>query len=64
MPAGTAVAKAETALKSSARKKHLKGRQAARYVYGALNNLGLKHGNRSTMKGLRRVPARHTIMGS
>lgn len=53
MPAGTVVAKAETALKAAARRKGLKGAHAARYVYGALNNQGMKHGSQSTKKGLR-----------
>ena len=51
MPRGTKVAKAERALKRSARKKGLKGKRAARYVYGALNNRGLKRGNRTTRRG-------------
>ena len=55
VPAGTAVAKAEGALKAAARKKGFKGRRADRYVYGALNNMGMKHGNVSTAKGLRRI---------
>lgn len=55
MPAGTKVAKAEAELKASAEKKGLKGRHAARYIYGALNNLGLKHGSKSTRKGLAKL---------
>jgi len=55
MPAGTKVAKAEDALKSSARKKGYKGRRADAYVYGTLNNMGMMHGNRPTSSGLRRA---------
>ena len=62
MPQGTAVAKAETALKAAARKKGLTGRRAARYVYGALNNEGMKHGNKTTPKGARHIPVKHTMM--
>ena len=54
MPEGTAVAKAETALKAAARKRGFKGRKAARYVYGALNNEGLKQGNKTTAKGMQK----------
>lgn len=59
MPAGTAVAKAESRIKREAGKKRLKGRRAARYVYGALNNAGLMHGNKSTAKGLSK--AQHAL---
>ena len=52
MPAGSKVAKAEEALKASAKKKGYKGRRAAGYVYGALNNMGMMHGNQPTKKGL------------
>ena len=55
MPKGTKVAKAERALKASARQKGLTGEKAARYVYGALNNLGLKKGSKTTSRG--RSPA-------
>ena len=51
MPRGTKVAKAKRALKRSARKKGLKGKRAARYVYGALNRIGLKRGSRTTKRG-------------
>lgn len=53
MPAGTAVAEVETRLRAQARKKKLKGRDAASYVYGTLNKAGLKHGNVTTDKGMR-----------
>lgn len=51
MPRGSKVAKAERALKASARKKGFTGKRAARYVYGALNNLGLKRGSKTTRRG-------------
>lgn len=67
MPQGTKVAAAEAALKAEAKKKGLKGRRADRYVYGALNNAGLKHGSKSTRKGLAKLashsPVRSTSMG-
>lgn len=54
MPKGTRVAKAERGLKASARKKGFTGERAARYVYGALNNLGLKKGSKTTARGRKR----------
>jgi hypothetical protein len=51
MPKGTKVAKAERALKASARRKGFTGKRAARYVYGALNNIGLKRGSKTTKRG-------------
>ena len=59
MPAGSKVAKAEEALKASAKKKGYKGRRAAGYVYGALNNMGMMHGNQPTARGMK--PAK-TVM--
>lgn len=59
MPAGTAVAKAEAHIRAQARKKGLKGRRADRYIYGALNNAGLMHGNQVTSKG--RTKAQETL---
>lgn len=56
MPAGTKVAKAERALKSEARKKGLTGDRAGAYIYGTLNNIGLKRGNKTTPRG--RSPAK------
>jgi hypothetical protein len=41
----------EDDLKGEGRKKGLKGRQLARYVYGAMNNLGAMRGNQETAKG-------------
>lgn len=55
MPAGTKVAKAEAALRAETKKKGFKGRRADQYVYGALNNMGLKHGSKSTRKGLAKM---------
>lgn len=60
MPAGTKVAVAEAALKKGAAKKGLTGRRADRYVYGTLNHIGLKSGNKSTARGL--APARKTVL--
>jgi len=57
MPAGTAAGDAEARLRAQARKKKMKGRQADRYVYGAMNNAGLMHGNQVTDKGMRSVHA-------
>ena len=51
MPAGSKVAKAERALKSAARKKGLTGERADAFVYGTLNNIGLKRGNKTTRRG-------------
>jgi hypothetical protein len=51
MPRGTKVAKAEAALKSSAVKRGLSGERADRYIYGTLNKLGLKSGNKTTPRG-------------
>lgn len=65
MPAGTKVAKAEKELKASAEKKGYKGRRADRYVYGALNNMGMKRGNKSTRTGLAKAgkhqPVKHIV---
>ncbi len=51
MPRGTKVARAERALKASARKRGFKGARAARYVYGTLNKIGLKKGSKTTRRG-------------
>jgi hypothetical protein len=51
MPRGSKVAKAERALKKSAKAKGLSGARAGAYVYGALNNLGLKKGSKTTRRG-------------
>lgn len=41
----------ETRLKAEAAKKGFTGRRAARYVYGAMNDLGAMKGNKVTAKG-------------
>lgn len=48
----------EHELAKGARKKGLTGRRAARYVYGALNNMGAMRGNQITAKG-ERMEAKH-----
>ena len=48
----------ENDLAAAAQKKHLTGRRAARYIYGALNNLHEMHGNKLTAKGAA-VDAKH-----
>lgn len=55
MPKGSKVAKAERALKAGAKAKGLTGEKAAAYVYGTLNNIGLKKGSKTTARG--RSPA-------
>jgi hypothetical protein len=55
MPKGTKVAKAERALKRSARAKGLTGARADRYVYGTLNKIGLKRGSKTTPRGRSRA---------
>jgi len=42
----------ENRLKSEAKKKGMTGDRADRYTFGAMNNLGLMAGNRSTAKGM------------
>jgi hypothetical protein len=41
----------EDKLKAQAQKKGFKGKRAARYVYGAMNNMGAMRGNKETPKG-------------
>jgi hypothetical protein len=41
----------EEKLKAAASKKGFKGRKAAAYVYGTLNNIGAMRGNRITARG-------------
>lgn len=55
MPRGSKVAKAERALKKSAKSKGLSGARAGAYVYGTLNKIGLKKGSKTTARG--RSPA-------
>lgn len=49
--AGTKVASMETKLRAEARRKGLKGEDANAYVYGTLNKMGYKDGNKTTRKG-------------
>jgi hypothetical protein len=53
---------AESALRAGARKRGFKGRRADRYVYGALNNMGFKRGNKSTRRGLAKAGS-HPAVG-
>lgn len=41
----------ERRLRTQARKQGLKGERADQYVYGAMNNMGAMHGNKTTAKG-------------
>lgn len=41
----------EKKLEAEAAKKHMTGRAASRYVYGAMNNMGAMRGNKETAKG-------------
>lgn len=43
----------EKKLASEASKKGFKGKRAAKYIYGAMNNMGAMHGNKETAKGER-----------
>jgi hypothetical protein len=43
----------EAKLKTQAAKKGFSGKKAARYVYGALNNMGVMRGSKETAKGKR-----------
>lgn len=48
----------ETKLKAEAAAKGLTGREADRYTYGAMNDMGAMKGNQETAKG-RRMDAKH-----
>jgi len=48
----------ENLLKRAAAKKGFSGRRAAKYVYGAMNNMGAMKGNQVTAKG-ERMEAKH-----
>lgn len=48
----------EEKLKREAARKGYRGRRAARYTYGALNNMGAMRGNKETRKGAR-MAAKH-----
>ena len=43
----------EEKLKAEARKKGMSGERAAKYVYGAMNNMGAMKGSKETSKGAR-----------
>jgi hypothetical protein len=58
MPKGTKVAKAERALRASARAKGLTGDRLGRYVFGTLNKIGLKKGSKTTPRGRSRAKKR------
>jgi hypothetical protein len=51
MPRGSKVADVENQLK----REYGTGKAAAGKVYGTLNKLGLKHGNKNTAKGLEKA---------
>ena len=55
MPRMTKVAKAEKALEQGAAAKGLTGRRAGQYVFGALNNIGLKRGSKTTKRGAQKA---------
>ena len=48
----------EKKLRAEAAKKGLSGRQKARYVYGAMNDMGAMHGSKETKKG-ERMESKH-----
>lgn len=50
----------EAKLKSEAAKKGFTGKRAAKYVYGAMNNMGAMRGNQETAKG-RAMQKKHTM---
>ena len=54
----------ESILKREAAKKGFKGRRAAKYVYGAMNNMGAMHGNKTTAKGERMQTKREAKLAS
>jgi hypothetical protein len=58
MPKGTKVAKAERALRASARAKGLTGARANKYIFSTLNKIGLKRGNKTTPRGRSRAKKR------
>jgi hypothetical protein len=58
MPKGTKVAKAERALRASARAKGLTGDGWAGTCIGTLNKIGLKKGNKTTPRGRSRAKKR------
>ena len=48
----------ENKLKAEAASRGMKGRRAAAYVYGTMNNMGAMHGSKTTAKG-ERMEAKH-----
>jgi hypothetical protein len=48
----------EAKLKTQAAEKGFSGKKAARYVYGAMNNLGAMRGSKETAKG-KKMQAKH-----
>lgn len=42
----------EAALKKQAKKKGMKGKRKAAFVFGTMNNMGVMHGNKMTEKGM------------
>jgi hypothetical protein len=50
----------ENKLKSEASKKGFTGKRAAKYIYGAMNNMGAMRGNKETAKG-KAMQKKHTI---
>jgi hypothetical protein len=50
----------EDKLKSEASKKGFTGKRAARYIYGAMNNMGAMKGNKETAKG-KAMQKKHTM---
>ena len=50
----------EKKLKSEASKKGFTGKRAAKYVYGAMNNMGAMRGSKETAKG-RLMQKKHTM---
>jgi hypothetical protein len=50
----------ENKLKSEASKKGFTGKRAAKYIYGAMNNMGAMKGNKETAKG-KAMQKKHTM---
>jgi hypothetical protein len=51
----------EKQLRAEGQKKGLTGAHLARYVYGAMNNIGAMHGIKETAKG-RKMAAAHDML--
>jgi hypothetical protein len=54
MPPGSKVEKAENAMRAE----YGTGKKADRIIYGRLNNIGLKSGNKTTAKGRQKASSR------